>query len=255
MQHNQSFYEVPCEVTGLSPWQRFKRFIVGPFKWCCIDATDEQDFSYDVSIRREVNREFLRKPKSRYLRYDDMVGTDAVIDAMLETASGGYDLGIMPIIRDANRGVTRTIRGWREYFGRLNIDVGLPHEPEDGEDEPVEFGLMVERYPNWLGVDHEDYAKVVPRFAAAVAIDLRSRLGPLPYNEANLLLVQRKYLEVCRNRGVHRTDVVAHEQYVINVFFGDKLFERVATVRTRLPGWLKWAYDVPDVDRRGPVAC
>jgi hypothetical protein len=160
---------------------------------------------------------------------DDTTGTDVVVDVMLETAASGYNLGVKSVLREANRGITRTDRGWHDYYADLGF------QPED--------------------LIHVDQAKVVPRFAAAVAIDLRSRLGQLPYNEANLLLVQRKYLEVCRNRGVHRTDVIVHEQHVINVFFGTKLFERVATVRARLPKWLKWAYDVPDVDRQGPIAC
>jgi len=82
-------------------------------------------------------------------------------------------------------------------------------------------------------------AKIVPKFAAAVVVHLRTRLGVLSRSEANYMLVQRKYLEVCRDHGVRDVDVASHLQHVLNAFFTEDVYERIAKTRLRAPAWMR----------------
>lgn len=95
---------------------------------------------------------------------------------------------------------------------------------------------------------------VVPKFAASCALLLRSRLGRLPPNEANQLLVQREYLKICRTRGVRAVDVVAHQQFVANAFFTEDVLDRIALTRARWPRWMRAVYERSTFNA-GPMAC
>lgn len=95
---------------------------------------------------------------------------------------------------------------------------------------------------------------VVPKFAASCALLLRSRLGRLPPNEPNYLLVQREYLKICRTRGVRAVDVVAHQQFVTNAFFTEDVLDRIALTRSRWPSWMRSVYERSTFNA-GPMAC
>jgi len=84
--------------------------------------------------------------------------------------------------------------------------------------------------------------RVVPRFAAAVVLALRAKFGKLALNEANRLLVEREYLKTCRDLNVRNNDIELHRQFVANSYFMETVTDEVATVRTRLPKWLREAF-------------
>jgi len=148
-----------------------------------------------------------------------------------------YDLGDGSLLQQANRGVHRTNREWDDYFDQL----GVPRNLLAGTDQQM------------LGVARP--ARVVPRFAAAMALHLRAKLGKLAYSEANLLLVQRKYLEVCSRKHVRDVDAVSHQQFVVNAFFGEDVLDRVGTVRLRTPWWVRWLSDQPVLRPQALQAC
>lgn len=96
-------------------------------------------------------------------------------------------------------------------------------------------------------------AMVVPRFVASVVVALRAKFGRLTTSEANRMLIEREYLRVCRDTSVRNIDVVMHQQFVVNAYFTEGIAEQVATVRVRLPKWLREAFGtVPSVE---PTVC
>jgi hypothetical protein len=131
----------------------------------------------------------------------------------------GYDLSDMGTIRLANKGVRRTYKEWDAYFERLGID---PLATNDG-----------------------GKAKIIPKFAAACALHIRAKLGALDNNNANYLLVQRKYLELCRKHNVRDVDIVLHQGFVMNAVFTESVLDDIASSRRRLPAWIRWLETVP----------
>jgi len=95
----------------------------------------------------------------------------------------------------------------------------------------------------------------VPKFAAACALHLRSKLGSLNNNEANILLVQRKYLELCRRHKLRDVDTVLHQQFVMNAVFTEGVLDEVATVRRRLPRWISWLDSLESPTQLSPAVC
>jgi len=83
---------------------------------------------------------------------------------------------------------------------------------------------------------------VIPKFVAALTVGLRAKFGALPNTEANRLLIEREYLRVCREHCVRNIDIVAHSQYVYNCFFGETVLDHIATVRVRVPAWMRRAF-------------
>lgn len=96
-------------------------------------------------------------------------------------------------------------------------------------------------------------AMVIPKFAASVVLALRAKFGVLSKNEANRLLIEREYLKLCRETTVRNVDVEIHRQFVINSYFTEGIMNECATVRTRIPKWLREAFgSVPNAE---PTIC
>jgi len=142
----------------------------------------------------------------------------------------GYDLCDHSQLKVANIGIKRTFKEWDSYFLKLGIN------------------------PLKLSSDELLPACVVPKFAASMALHLRAKLGRLAPNEANMLLVEREYLRVARGMHVRDVDIVSHQQFVLNAVFGEDLLDHIALTRSRLPAWMKWAFDVPSLNAH-PQAC
>jgi hypothetical protein len=138
------------------------------------------------------------------------------IDTTLRTI--GYDLADLGTIRQANIGIKRTEREWDAYFKRMGLDP--------------------------LSECRFEQAQIIPKFAAACALHIRTKLGAMEANEANVLLVQRKYLEVCRRLNVRDVDIVLHQGFVMNAVFTESVLDDVASSRRRLPAWIKWLDEV-----------
>jgi len=84
--------------------------------------------------------------------------------------------------------------------------------------------------------------RLVPKFVAAVVVALRSKFGMMAFTEANRLLIEREYLKTCRESNVRHCDIDMHRQTVINTYFNETLMDEIATVRVRLPAWLRRAF-------------
>lgn len=205
----------PCQVR-LSAWQEFKanlgRFLSSLM--CCGNSPDLiADFEADNKFRSEVRQCMM---EVRGMAAD----TNLVEAAIIETvAKDNVLIGGIDHVRKANAGVARTFKQWHAYEKSVGVDLvsgALKSKP----------------------------AVKVPRFAAACTLELRSRLGRMEPTEANILLAERKYNEICRKRGVHTADAQRHLAHVLNALFTEDVLEVVASTRRRAPRWLRWAWGV-----------
>lgn len=193
---------------------------------CCLGTEDMDAVYVDQHVRRLV-REGMRMQFARGKATDCIEG---VMQAVVR--EDHYNLGSVDTFNAAYRdiGARYTRKEWD------NIHQRVGHQPL---------------------TDHEleRPARVVPRFAAAVVVYLRAKLGVLTATEANHLLVQRKYLEVCKLRNVRNVDIVSHQQFVLNAFFREDVLDRIGSVRSRLPMWLRWMHSIETVQPLQPMAC
>lgn len=210
--------DVVERLPSKSGWARFKRWILDKIEEYAICISKEELAELDCYRTDERVRTCVRAEMREHLGYErrDTCVANAIDTVYRET---GYDLADMGSIRLANKGVKRTIKEWDAYFLRMGVNPLA--EPAQGK------------------------AKIVPKFAAACALHIRTKLGALANNEANVLLVQRKYLELCRKHGVRDVDTVLHQGFVMNAVFTESVLDDVAASRKRLPAWLSWLEEVP----------
>jgi hypothetical protein len=209
---------------------------------CCIDEDMFQDLALDAAIREDVNT--CMGVHTLATEYGCLAEA-----ARNEFAETGYDL------RNESR--------------------SAPTEDEEGEDDvlplvmpgpasPVpegEFQFLPEGGFT-IGEAHvdvetpftDDNTRVSARFVAAAIVQLRSKLGAPQLTEANRIMVEMEYLRMCRNGSVRAVDIVTHQAHVINGFFTEFDFARVARARSRAPAWLRRALraDTPQV---GTAVC
>jgi len=197
---------------------------------CCLDGSELECYQTDKAVRSAL-RENLRAHMG-YSGRESCVA-NAVTEVFVAT---GYDLADGGGIRSANKGVKRTMREWDAYFADLGLDPAVCFEATTRE-------------------ANERPARIVPKFAAACALHIRSKLGCLTSNDANVLLVQRKYLELCRRHGVRDVDTVLHQQFVMNAVFTESVLDDVATVRRRLPQWVTWLDSLAKPNTMSPTVC
>lgn len=217
-----TLFPVKPIATKLSAWQKFKRWC-GKYventpvvqSLCCLGVGELEAYHLDNAIRKEVRESMCERIGQG--KMDDVLAN--VIN--LVAREQAYNLGNDAVLRTANQGVKRTVREWDAYFARL-------------EEKP---------------------ALIIPRFASAAAIAVRSKLGPMGPTEANILLVQREYRSMCRKHGVRDVDIVSHEQFVTNTVFSETVLDHVSRVRSRLPDWLRWLDDLGQPERLAPTVC
>jgi hypothetical protein len=83
--------------------------------------------------------------------------------------------------------------------------------------------------------------KFVPRFTAAVIVELRSRLGQLSESiPGNVLIVEREALRLMRKYSVREVDAVAHLPSIISCYFREDLHYRVETSVSRMSKFQRW---------------
>lgn len=181
---------------------------------CCYSGSEVEAYRADERIRSDI-RDSMREHMG-YGNRDTCV-EQTMVAVFNET---GYDMCKFNALREANAHVKRTFAEWDGYFTKLGVD-------------PLKLA-EVEVLP----------ACVVPKFAASMALHLRSKLGRLAPNEANMLLAEREYLRVARGMKVRDVDIVSHQQFVLNAMFGETLLDDIALTRTRLPKWMRWAFEV-----------
>lgn len=208
-------------TTRLSIWQRIKRTIGDVILdssiiqgLCCFSTAEFDNFRVDERRRDEIRQ--CMKMHGGYGALDGCV-ENTIREVFNET---GYDLADISQLRLINRGKTRTFKEWDSYFLKLNVD-------------PLRLA-EVDLLP----------ACFVPKFAASMALHLRTKLGHLQPNEANMLLAEREYLRVARKLHVRDVDIVSHQRHVLNALFGETVLDSIALTRTRLPAWMRWTHDV-----------
>jgi len=98
----------------------------------------------------------------------------------------------------------------------------------------------------------------IPRFVAACVVELRARYGVMSSSDANVLVIQDRYIKLCKTHHVRQIDVARHRQLVINLFFSSYLDFDIAHARRRAPQWLltmrDWFSDEPYTHTSGPTA-
>lgn len=200
-----------------SGWAATKRWLLDLIEkyGICGSAQDFDDLA--MYRRDEMVRESIRAEMRLHMGADKRETCVAnAIDTTLRSI--GYDLADLGTIRQANVGVKRTEKEWKAYFKKMDLNPRATCQFEQ--------------------------AQVIPKFAAACALHIRAKLGAMEANEANVLLVQRKYLEVCRRHGVRDVDIVLHQGFVINAVFTESVLDDIASSRRRLPAWIKWLDEV-----------
>lgn len=143
----------------------------------------------------------------------------------------GYDLVDHTATLAKFAGMKKTVREWDMVFHQLKLD-------------PLKVHVAPEILPTC----------VVPKFAASMALLLRSRLGRLQNNQANALLAEREYLRLARGLRVRDVDIIGHQQHVLNAVFGEKLLDHIGSTRSRIPRWMRWAHSV-ETPGAAPLAC
>lgn len=200
-----------------SNWVKFKRWILKKIEKYAICGS-QCDFEELALYRTDQHvRACVRAEMREHVGYRS---ADTCVANAIQVVREemGYDLADGGLYHLADDGKKRTMAEWDAHFARLGVD---PINPDGGK------------------------AKIVPKFAAACALHLRSKLGALANNEANVLLVQRKYLEICRKHRVRDVDTVLHQQFVMNAVFTESVLDDIATSRRRLPKWVAWLEEVP----------
>jgi len=214
--------DISERLPSKSGWVSFKRWILKTIEKYAICGS-AQDFSELACYRTDQQvRACVRAEMREHLGFEsrETCVSNAIDTVLRET---GYDLADLGSIRLANKGVKRTMLEWDAYFLRMGVD---PFSASVG-----------------------GKAKIVPKFAAACALHIRTKLGALANNEANVLLVQRKYLELCRKHGVRDVDTVLHQGFVMNAVFTESVLDDVAASRKRLPAWIRLLESVPETGR------
>jgi len=198
-------------------WTAVKSAIgdVALIQWCCGAGDDDHHYEYDREIRSRISRCLVVRNQGAAL-------TDVVETMKQVYETTGYDLGHAAHCIRTHLEVPMT----PQQRARVRVVDSIPRRAPD--------------------VEHT-VTKVVPLFAASMVAHLRAKLGRMPKSEANYLVLQREYLRKCRLHHVRDVDVLAHEQHVINAFFGDETFDRVGFGRARASRFRKWVNG--DVDR------
>jgi len=187
----------------------------------CFDMDSLDEMVDEAALRDEVRDAMM----SHVNQHGKNPVESAVISTFNET---GYDLANVRSKLDAVRHLRKTEKDWDSFFRDLGVDPLMQLE------------------------EHKE-VRVVPKFAAAMVLNMRARFGNLPNNEANRLLIEREYLRVCREGFVRDCDIVAHSQCVYNAFFSEGVLDQLATVRVRAPRWLREAFG--NVPRAAAVVC
>lgn len=221
----------------LSTWMKVKKYLLNVVEdspliqaLCCLDGSELGSYRMDTQVREAIRGEM--RLHMGYFGRESCVAS-AIDDVLVDT---GYDLADGGSIRKANIGVKRTLAGWDAYFVSIGITAQQLLEATERSSA-------------------RKTARIVPKFAAACALQLRCKLGSLANNEANVLLVQRKYLELCRRHKVRDVDVVLHQQFVLNATFTEGVLDEIATTRRRLPAWIKWMDSLGKASQLGPAVC
>lgn len=221
-------HQVPVGQKKNAYLTRYARFKKGFAEWwyssgvtailCCVESEDYDTVVADERIRVDIRREMVRTVS--YAGYGNSV--KAVMSSVRLDLD--YDMSTGEVVTAV--AVTA---------GDVDVVCDQPVVKQDLGGQPR--------------------VCVVPRFAAAMTLNLRSRIGRLAPSEANQLLMEREYNRLCRAYGVRDADIAAHYCHVKNAFFGEQVFDRIPTGRSRMSRFARWAMDFDSLPSVPPQAC
>ena len=178
---------------------------------------------------------------------DDALLRDEVRDCMVQHEEGSGSMAVSTVMRSVYAETGYDLSDFRKRAQAAAARAASPGSDDEEGDEDEDLGNEVVPQLSTTQV------QVVPRFASALVLHLRSKYGNYQYNEANRLMIEREYLRVCREVGVRNVDTVAHQQCVLNAYFTEGVHEQLSTTRVRAPQWLREAYG--SVPRATPTVC
>jgi len=236
--------DFPEKLPSKSSWAKFKRWVLDKFEYFACCGTADQFRDLECHRTDEHVRECIRAEMREHSGFggEETCITQAMKTTFRET---GYDLGNLEVTESANVKVMHTYAQWDDYFEKIAVNpVESVTKQTYAQWEALIEGFAVN--PLEAKVVKHQRAHIVPKFAAACVLHLRAKLGALSNSEANVLLVQRKYLEVCRKHGVRDVDVVLHQGFVMNAMFTESVLDDIASSRRRLPAWMKFLDETPE---------
>jgi len=229
------------------------------------DELKLQQTGYSADSVRMVTRDIYARTRYDMSNFRQQEIADATASAMAAKSAGEARLSREREAQDSEtRAWASFARAWSGVFGfepegpqwpegsqRAQGDRACHGRPAltNGVVDTVGANIVDSRPP----VDVNPRVQIVPRFAAALTLVLRSKFGRMAYHEANRLLIEREYLKVCRDANVRHCDIEYHRQFVINTYFNEGVTDELSTVRTRLPRWLRAAFG--NVPNAAPTVC
>lgn len=171
---------------------------------------------------------------------------DQIRDAMVIHSRGSGTAAITTCMKEIYNETGHDMSTIHSTVVGVRMDMS---DDEEADDELAALGLVT----NQSVCDIRRDVRVIPKFTAAVVLCLRAKFGNLGCNDANRLLIEREYLRITREATVRNVDIVAHQQWVLNTYFNEGVMEELATVRTRVPRWLREAFG--SVPRAAPTVC
>lgn len=207
-------FSVPAQ-TRLTTWELFKSCVSHLFESCMCGVPAEvlEDYKRDELIRQQARMQLYATHGTARADVDPV---DAIIQEVIR--EDHHNMGTIEHVY----GVVKPTR-------------------DDGED--MEFNAVLEALdmdPKTLQFRGREKPRIYARFVSQMALYIQSTLGKMKLTDANVLLVERKYNEVCRKRHVRLCDQSRHRQHVINAVFTEHALDMVGTARIRLPLWYRW---------------
>lgn len=252
--------DFPERLPSTSGWARFKTWVLDKcIEYACCgtlqDYRDLECYRVDEEVRACIRAE-MREHHS-YGDSETCVGNtiDAVEKEMgYSLARTKKDVSEPPVTKPKRQRRRKgKARGSDDEKSSSNSDAESTGRQETGLEEDDSNATTSQASSD--EPEGDTRAKIIPRFAAACVLHLRAKLGALPNNEANVLLVQRKYLEMCRKHNVRDVDTVLHQGFVMNAMFTESVLDDISASRRRLPKWIRFLEEVPETGSIPAAIC
>lgn len=220
----------PKSTPFWSFWGRWKRKVAVLWSTstltrvcCCVDPGAHLDAQH-----RRKQHTAVRKSLLYSLDYQ---GATSIIEATIKDLQDGGHV----MLRDAPEPVVPT---------KYRADLGPTYTTLTVYDPKTHFPWRQPPPPTRVAKSARRGQRsvvFVPRFAAAVVVELRSRLGQLPSGiPGNNLIIEREALRLMRKYSVREVDAVAHLPSIISCYASEDIHYRVETSHSRMGRFQRW---------------